>query len=91
MLYHNVDPLHLFDYIHGGMHQWGLSTFLHLHWFTKCACALLSLHDIGLNIEEIIRPNPELRKLLLQMKGGIKKWVFSNADMTHCLRVIKVC
>ena len=47
---------------------------------------LAFVHDVPL--EEFITPDPELRSLLLRIK--CQKWIFSNADNDHVMRVSHV-
>lgn len=44
------------------------------------------VHDVPL--EEYIKPDPKLRSLLLDMK--CQKWIFSNADINHIMKVSHV-
>ncbi len=46
---------------------------------------LAYVHDIPL--EEYISPDPQLRKMLESLPQ--KKWIFTNADADHAMRVIK--
>jgi len=44
----------------------------------------------GLELSKHLQPDPELRAMLSKMSRSVKKWVFSNADLPHCERVIKM-
>ena len=47
--------------------------------------------DDALPLEDIIRPNPELRRLLENIdKSKVKMWLFTNAYVTHGRRVVKL-
>ena len=47
--------------------------------------------DDALPLEDIIYPNPELRKLLEDIdKSKVKMWLFTNAYVTHGKRVVKL-
>lgn len=37
--------------------------------------------DGGLPLEQLLKPDPELRNMLVRMKGA-KKWAFTNAGQT---------
>jgi len=43
----------------------------------------------GLELSKLLKPDPELRTMLKKMRKDIKKWIFSNADLPHCNRVMK--
>ncbi|OZJ06081.1 hypothetical protein BZG36_01110 [Bifiguratus adelaidae] len=44
--------------------------------------------DGGLPLEDLLKPDPELRKMLQELK--MKKWVFTNAGLAHAKRVLKI-
>ncbi|KAF2010328.1 pyrimidine 5-nucleotidase [Aaosphaeria arxii CBS 175.79] len=47
--------------------------------------------DDALPLEEVIKPNPELRKLLEDIdKSKVRMWLFTNAYITHGKRVVKL-
>lgn len=47
--------------------------------------------DDALPLEEIIKPDPQLRKLLQDIdKTKVKLWLFTNAYITHGKRVVKL-
>jgi pyrimidine and pyridine-specific 5'-nucleotidase len=47
--------------------------------------------DDALPLEQILFPDPELRKLLMEMdKSKVKLWLFTNAYVTHGRRVVKL-
>ncbi|KAF5109901.1 hypothetical protein DV453_001192 [Geotrichum candidum] len=49
--------------------------------------------DDALPLEDVLKPDPELRAMLLKLKASprIKKlWLFTNAYKTHGLRVVKL-
>jgi pyrimidine and pyridine-specific 5'-nucleotidase len=47
--------------------------------------------DDALPLEEILSPEPELRKLLLSIdKSKVKLWLFTNAYVNHGRRVVKI-
>ncbi|KAI9688044.1 MAG: hypothetical protein M1822_001549 [Bathelium mastoideum] len=47
--------------------------------------------DDALPLEDIIRPDPKLRQLLLDMDTTkVKLWLFTNAYITHGKRVVKL-
>ncbi|KAK5157211.1 HAD-like domain-containing protein [Cryomyces antarcticus] len=47
--------------------------------------------DDALPLEDIIKPNPQLRKLLEDIdKTKVKLWLFTNAYITHGKRVVKL-
>lgn len=47
--------------------------------------------DDALALDEVIKPNPQLRKLLLDIdKSKMKMWLFTNAYLTHGQRVVKL-
>ncbi|KAF2245545.1 pyrimidine 5-nucleotidase [Trematosphaeria pertusa] len=47
--------------------------------------------DDALPLEDIIKPNPELRKLLEDIdRSKVRLWLFTNAYITHGKRVIKL-
>jgi pyrimidine and pyridine-specific 5'-nucleotidase len=47
--------------------------------------------DDALPLEEIIFPDPELRKLLMDIdRTKVKLWLFTNAYVTHGRRVVKI-
>ena len=47
--------------------------------------------DDALPLEDIIKPNPELRELLEDIdKSKVKMWLFTNAYVTHGKRVVKL-
>lgn len=47
--------------------------------------------DDALPLEDIIKPNPELRKLLEDVdKSKVRMWLFTNAYVTHGKRVVKL-
>jgi pyrimidine and pyridine-specific 5'-nucleotidase len=42
-------------------------------------------------LEDVIKPNPELRKLLEDIdRSKIRMWLFTNAYVTHGKRVVKL-
>jgi pyrimidine and pyridine-specific 5'-nucleotidase len=42
-------------------------------------------------LEDIIKPNPELRKLLEDIdRSKVRMWLFTNAYITHGKRVVKL-
>jgi putative hydrolase of the HAD superfamily len=47
---------------------------------------LAFVHDLPL--EEFIKPDPELRDLLISLPQ--KRWIFTNADRNHAGRVLKI-
>ena len=47
--------------------------------------------DDALPLDDIITPNPQLRKLLEDIdKTKVKLWLFTNAHITHGMRVVKL-
>ncbi|KAJ4289181.1 putative suppressor of disruption of TFIIS [Kalmusia sp. IMI 367209] len=47
--------------------------------------------DDALPLEDVIKPNPELRKLLEDIDTSkIRMWLFTNAYVTHGTRVVKL-
>jgi pyrimidine and pyridine-specific 5'-nucleotidase len=47
--------------------------------------------DDALPLEDVIKPNPELRKLLEDIdRSKIRMWLFTNAYVTHGKRVVKL-
>lgn len=47
--------------------------------------------DDALPLDEIIKPNPKLRKLLEDIdRSKVKLWLFTNAYITHGKRVVKL-
>lgn len=47
--------------------------------------------DDALPLDDIITPNPQLRKLLEDIdKAKVKLWLFTNAHITHGMRVVKL-
>jgi len=47
--------------------------------------------DDALPLDKVIHPNPELRKLLMDIdKSKVKMWLFTNAYLTHGERVVKL-
>jgi len=47
--------------------------------------------DDALPLEDIIKPNPELRKLLGEIdKSKVRMWLFTNAYVTHGKRVVRL-
>ena len=49
------------------------------------------LVDDALPLDEIIHPDPELRQLLQEVDTSrVKLWLFTNAHITHGLRVVRL-
>ncbi|KAF2658224.1 pyrimidine 5-nucleotidase [Lophiostoma macrostomum CBS 122681] len=47
--------------------------------------------DDALPLEDVIRPDPEVRQLLADIdKSKIRMWLFTNAYITHGKRVVKI-
>lgn len=47
--------------------------------------------DDALPLDDILRPDPDLRRLLESFdKSKVKLWLFTNAHITHGLRVVKL-
>lgn len=47
--------------------------------------------DDAIPLEDILKPDPELRKLLLDIdKSKVKMWLFTNAYVTHGKRVVRL-
>lgn len=47
--------------------------------------------DDALPLDDIIKPNPELRQLLLDIdRSKVRLWLFTNAYITHGQRVVKL-
>lgn len=47
--------------------------------------------DDALPLETVIKPNPELRELLMDIdKSKVKMWLFTNAYKTHGERVVRL-
>lgn len=47
--------------------------------------------DDALPLDGIIKPNPQLRRLLADIdKSKVKLWLFTNAYLTHAQRVIRL-
>ena len=47
--------------------------------------------DDALPLQDIIKPNPELRRLLEDIdKSKVTMWLFTNAYVTHGKRVVKL-
>jgi pyrimidine and pyridine-specific 5'-nucleotidase len=47
--------------------------------------------DDAIPLEDILFPDPELRKLLLDVdKSKVKMWLFTNAYVTHGKRVVRL-
>jgi pyrimidine and pyridine-specific 5'-nucleotidase len=47
--------------------------------------------DDALPLEDVIKPNPELRKLLQDVDTSkVRMWLFTNAYVTHGKRVVKL-
>ena len=47
--------------------------------------------DDSLPLEDIIKPRPELKQLLLGLdRKKVRPWLFTNAYVTHARRVLKV-
>ena len=84
---------------------WDEAVRLHKEYFTNYGLAIEGLvrhHQIdpmdynakvddALPLEEVIKPNPELRKLLEDIdKSKVKLWLFTNAYKTHGQRVVKL-
>ncbi|KAL1917470.1 uncharacterized protein VTP21DRAFT_3863 [Calcarisporiella thermophila] len=49
--------------------------------------------DGGLPLDELLRPDPQLRRMLETIPRGVKKWVFTNAGEAHarrCLRILGI-
>jgi pyrimidine and pyridine-specific 5'-nucleotidase len=47
--------------------------------------------DDAIPLETILSPDPNLRKLLVDMdKGKVKLWLFTNAYITHGKRVVRL-
>jgi pyrimidine and pyridine-specific 5'-nucleotidase len=47
--------------------------------------------DDALPLDDILTPNPSLRKLLLDIdKSKVKLWLFTNAHITHGMRVVRL-
>ncbi|KAJ3032222.1 hypothetical protein HDV00_007957 [Rhizophlyctis rosea] len=45
--------------------------------------------DGGLPLEQLLKPDPELRDMLTRMRGA-KKWAFTNAGKYHATRVLNI-
>ena len=78
---------------------------LHLKYYTQYGLAIegLARHhkvdplefnrevDDALPLEEMLKPDPKLRKLLLDIDTTkVKLWLFTNAYITHGKRVVKI-
>lgn len=85
--------------------EWDDAVRLHKEYYTNYGLAIEGLvrhHDIdpldynakvddALPLEEIIKPNPELRALLQDIdKSKVKLWLFTNAYVNHGKRVVKL-
>src|SRR5437763_16819832 len=47
--------------------------------------------DDALPLEDILHPDPQLRRLLLDMdRTKVKLWLFTNAYINHAKRVVKL-
>ena len=47
--------------------------------------------DDALPLEELLQPDPKLRELLLDIdKSKVKLWLFTNAFVTHGMRVVRI-
>lgn len=47
--------------------------------------------DDALPLDDIIKPNPQLRKLLSDIdRSEVKPWLFTNAHITHARRVVRL-
>lgn len=47
--------------------------------------------DDALPLDDIIKPDPKLRKLLSDIdRSKVKSWLFTNAHITHARRVVKL-
>ena len=47
--------------------------------------------DDALPLDDIIKPDPQLRRLLSDVdRSKVKLWLFTNAHITHALRVVKL-
>lgn len=47
--------------------------------------------DDALPLDDIIKPNPKLRKLLEDIdRSKVKMWLFTNAYITHGMRVVRL-
>ncbi|KAI9757234.1 MAG: mitochondrial membrane protein [Chaenotheca gracillima] len=47
--------------------------------------------DDALPLEDVIKPDPQLRQLLLDMdRSRVKPWLFTNAYVNHARRVVKL-
>jgi pyrimidine and pyridine-specific 5'-nucleotidase len=79
--------LHQRYYREYGLAIEGLVRFNHID-----AMAYNSEVDDALPLEDILKPDPELRRLLLAIdRTKVKKlWLFTNAYLNHGLRVIKL-
>ncbi|KAJ3295042.1 hypothetical protein HK104_003047 [Borealophlyctis nickersoniae] len=44
--------------------------------------------DGGLPLEQLLKPDPELREILATLQGA-KKWAFTNAGRAHATRVLR--
>jgi pyrimidine and pyridine-specific 5'-nucleotidase len=84
---------------------WDEAVRLHKEYFTNYGLAIEGLvrhHQIdpmdynakvddALPLEDVIKPNPELRKMLEDIdKSKVKLWLFTNAYKTHGRRVVKL-
>jgi pyrimidine 5'-nucleotidase len=59
---------------------------LQMHYHVDADDYLAYVHDLPL--EDYLRPEPELRTLLLSLPQN--RWIFTNADADHALRVLKI-
>lgn len=81
------------------------ATRLHLQYYKDYGLAIEGLarhHEIdpldfnrevddALPLDDLLAPDPELRKLLLSIdKTKVKMWLFTNAHITHGSRVVKI-
>ncbi len=47
--------------------------------------------DDALPLDDVIKPDPQLRRLLQDMdKSKVKMWLFTNAHVTHARRVVRL-
>lgn len=84
---------------------WDEAVRLHKEYYTNYGLAIEGLvrhHEIdpldynakvddALPLEDVIKPNPELRKLLESIdKSKVTIWLFTNAHVTHAKRVVRL-
>ncbi|KAJ3116534.1 hypothetical protein HDU96_009422 [Phlyctochytrium bullatum] len=78
---------------------------LHHHYFTEYGLAIRGLSppsneeidpveydrvvDGGLPLEKILKPDPELRRMLQEFTGA-RKWACTNAGLAHATRVLRI-